>query len=98
MSKLFYGSATVLFVNDLNRSLDFYCDKLGFSRPKLWGNPPGFAMPSREDMTLMLSQVDDVKSIVPKKTIWDVLLGGRRSSSLQGVYGKRGDIWSGVDA
>ena len=69
---MFYGSAPVLFVKDLMTSLDYYCDVLGFRRPKLWGDPPNFAMPKRENMILMLSQPKDAARIHPKADIWDV--------------------------
>ena len=52
------GSAPQFFVTDLARSLDFYCDVLGFERPRLWGDPPFFAMPQRDGHIVMLNQND----------------------------------------
>lgn len=57
MSKI-TGSAPYFIVSDLERSLDYYCDVLGFTRPRLWGEPPCFAMPSRDGFILMLSQTE----------------------------------------
>ena len=38
------GTSPCLVVSDLERSLAFYCDKLGFTEPAMWGDPPTFAM------------------------------------------------------
>lgn len=72
MSRQLLGSAPVLYVKDLLASIDFYSDKLGFTRPEFWGDPPGFAMPDRDGMILMLSRQDDHSQIQPKENIWDV--------------------------
>lgn len=44
------------FVADLQRSVRFYVDVLGFAEPKLWGDPPCFAMPERDGFVVMLNQ------------------------------------------
>jgi len=72
MSSLLHTLAPVLYVKDIHKSLDFYCDILGFERPYIWGDPPGFAMPKREHIIIMLSQTNDSLKIQPKKDIWDV--------------------------
>lgn len=82
MYKMFYGSAPVFFVRDLATSLDYYCDVLGFGRPYLWGDPPSFAMPRREDMILMLSQTGEIEHIRPKKVIWDAYFWVRDAREL----------------
>ena len=82
MKKMLHGSAPVLFVADLMRSLDFYCDVLGFNRPYLWGDPPSFAMPDREGYILMLSLQNDPEKIRPKKDIWDVYFWVNDAKSL----------------
>ena len=49
-------SITPLFiVGDLQRSVTFYRDRLGFSDPNVWGEPPCFAMLNRDGFELMLS-------------------------------------------
>ena len=52
------ASAPHFFVEDIHRSVRFYVDILGFDEPKLWGDPPGFAMPSRNGFVVMLNQAD----------------------------------------
>ena len=50
------GSGPLFHVKNLKESLNFYCDKLGFNRPTLWGDPPSFAMPDRDGMIIMLAE------------------------------------------
>jgi len=54
------ASAPHFFVTDLMRSLDFYVDILGFERPRLWGEPPSFAMPRKDGYIVMLNQEEGV--------------------------------------
>lgn len=68
MPKQFLGSAPLFQVKNLNKSLDFYCDVLGFERPTLWGDPPGFAMPQRDGMIIML---DQNAKIINNQGNWD---------------------------
>jgi len=73
-TKRIISSCPLFMVQDLQRSLDFYCDKLGFRRPELWGDPPGFAMPDRDGFIIMLSQTEDQTKIQPNgryKDTWD---------------------------
>ena len=49
------ASAPYFFVDDIVKSVRYYVDVLGFQEPKLWGEPPNFAMPSRDGFVIMLS-------------------------------------------
>jgi catechol 2,3-dioxygenase-like lactoylglutathione lyase family enzyme len=49
------ATTPLLVVADLQRALDFYCDKLGFIEPAVHGEPPCFAMINRDGFDLMLS-------------------------------------------
>lgn len=89
---MFYGSAPVLFVKDLAASLDYYCDILGFGRPSLWGDPPDFAMPKRENMVLMLSQPKDPTRVQPKQDIWDIYFWVADAKGLFAEFFEKGAI------
>jgi catechol 2,3-dioxygenase-like lactoylglutathione lyase family enzyme len=63
MARNAFSIAPLFMVSDLLKSLDYYCDVLGFRRPRLWGDPPSFAMPDREGLIIMLQQEKDVELI-----------------------------------
>ena len=71
MDKQFLSSAPFFVVTDLHRSIDYYCDSLGFKRPKIWGD---FAMPSRDGFIFMLKQNSEKNDTVTNRDqngIWD---------------------------
>ena len=90
MEKQFYGIAPVFYVKDLLGSVDFYCEVLGFERPHLWGDPPGFAMPQRDDMIVMLASQDDPNKILPKAPLWDAYFWVKDAKALLEEFGGRG--------
>jgi catechol 2,3-dioxygenase-like lactoylglutathione lyase family enzyme len=55
----------LLIVSDLHRSLDFYCHKLGFVEPAVWGDPPSFAMINRDLFDLMLHLAETPDQVRP---------------------------------
>lgn len=63
----------LLVVSDLQRSIDFYCGKLGFVEPNVWGEPPCFAMMNRDGFDLMLSLAEDPRQVSPHgpQGTWD---------------------------
>ena len=54
--KQFRSTAPFFLIKDLQASIDYYHRALGFNRPELWGEPPDFAMPSRDGFIVMLRQ------------------------------------------
>jgi catechol 2,3-dioxygenase-like lactoylglutathione lyase family enzyme len=68
------GVTTLFIVSDLQRSIDFYCQKLGFVEPAVWGEPPCFAMMNRDLFDLMLSLAEKPGQIQPNgaQGIWDL--------------------------
>ncbi len=63
-------------VRDLRAAVAHYRDVLGFGRERIYGEPPTFGIIARDQMHLMLKQVDDPACIVPRSAIapglWDV--------------------------
>jgi uncharacterized glyoxalase superfamily protein PhnB len=57
-SRQFHSVAPSFFVADVVKAAAYYDAKLGFKSAQLWGNPPVFAIPTREDVQVMLSQKD----------------------------------------
>ena len=70
------GSAPVLFVRDVHAAAEDYRDAMGFSFGKIWGEPPSFAILRRDDMYVMIKQIEDHNYIVPRSTaspgLWDM--------------------------
>src|SRR5581483_7543453 len=70
------GTSPCLVVSNLERSMAFYCDKLGFAEPETWGEPPSFGMANRDGFDIMLMQASTPDAIHPNGAagVWDVYL------------------------
>ena len=70
--KKIVASSPHFLVEDVVAAGTYYKDKLGFTIPEYWGEPPTFAMPHRDNFIVMLNQVDR-RSPHPngKEEIWD---------------------------
>ena len=70
------GSAPVLFVRNVYATAEHYRDTMGFSFGKIWGEPPSFTILKRDDMYVMIKQIEDHNRIVPHRTVsaglWDM--------------------------
>lgn len=65
--------APVLLVKDLLASVAFWRDSLGFHAERLYHEPPTFAMPARDGVTVMLAQTPAGKE--PPPANWRVAGG-----------------------
>src|SRR5271156_2211165 len=81
------GSSTCLVVADLARSVAFYCDKLGFTEPATWGDPPSFAMANRDGFDIMLTAAATMEQIRP-----------HGPDGMWGLYIQVGDTRAELDA
>jgi catechol 2,3-dioxygenase-like lactoylglutathione lyase family enzyme len=64
------GSSPVLLVSDIQRSVEFWRDRLGFEC-KVYGAPPDFASASRDDAVVLFALCADPAAIVPNWKIVD---------------------------
>ena len=66
----------LLVVADLQRSIAFYRDCLGYADANAWGEPPCFAMTHRDGFDLMLSLAGNPVQVQPngRHDVWDVYL------------------------
>ena len=66
----------MLFVRDVHAATKHYRDAMGFSFGDIFGEPPSFAILKRDNMYVMVKQIEDHKHIVPRWTIsaglWDM--------------------------
>lgn len=65
------GQATVLLVKDVVAAAEYWRDRVGFTIPRFWGEPPAFCMPQRDGHIIMLSQAPADHVIVPHWKIVD---------------------------
>ena len=60
--------APMFFVRDVVAATEYYVRALGFTQPPYWGDPPAFAMPSRDGVVFMLKRAghgDPIRSNSP---------------------------------
>jgi predicted enzyme related to lactoylglutathione lyase len=69
MTKL-TGISPVLLVSNIERSVAFWRDELGFEC-ELYGQPPDFATARRDDATVLLALCPDPAAIVPNWKLVD---------------------------
>ncbi len=61
-------AATVIPVTDIFVSLDYYCNKLGFSQNFLWKEPPEYAVLKRGDTSIHLTLIPEFEPPKPRVT------------------------------
>lgn len=49
--------APVILVRDIFAAVEFWREKVGLVCDRVWGEPPNFAMPTRDGVTIMLAQI-----------------------------------------
>jgi len=67
-------TAACLMVKDIYTAVEYYTGKFGFKPERLWGAPPTFAMPRRDDQIIMLSQVPEGGQVISNQEnggAWD---------------------------
>ena len=88
-------TAPFFLVSDLIASVKYFHEVLGFDDPKLWGEPPDFAMPKRDGSIFMLKQAPDPASIRTNGQQstgdeWDAYVWIRDVDALFGEYSSSG--------
>jgi len=85
--------APFFFVTDVVKAAAYYRDVLGFTYERLWGNPPRFCMPYREDIVFMLCQAEDKTRIHPNggaEESWDAHVWVRDADHLFEEFRSKG--------
>ena len=72
----FISCAAVFVVSDIDRSVAFYRDKLGFLVDQIWGEPPSFAIADTPQASIMLKQAEAAPQPNSRKLsgLWDVYI------------------------
>ena len=90
--KYILGTAPYFMVKNLQDSLNYYHEALGFNMPKVWGDPPRFAMPSRDGFVFMLNEVKE-ETVIPIRQrggVWDAYIWIDDADSLFSQFCKNG--------
>ena len=91
----FKATAPHFVVRSLKESVEYYHRALGFSMPQLWGDPPEFAMPSREGFIFMLKQAAEGVDVVTSRDqsgVWDAYIWINDADSLVSKFKEDGAI------
>lgn len=80
------GTSPVLLVASLERSIEYYRDRLGFSCES-HGEPPDFCVAKRDDVIILMALCDDAERIVPNwrivDKVWNVYI---RVDDVEAIY------------
>jgi uncharacterized glyoxalase superfamily protein PhnB len=57
-------TAAYLMVSDIHAAVKYYTEKLGFKPDQLWGDPPTFVMPRRDNQIIMLKEVPNNGQVI----------------------------------
>ncbi len=71
------GSSAVLLVADIERSVEYYRDRLEFTC-EVYGDPPDFIVATRDDVTILMALCEVPERIVPNwrivPNVWNVFI------------------------
>lgn len=64
------GASAVLAVDDLQETLEWYSEKLGFDAKFTWGEPAFFAIVQRDHVAIHLSEREDTSQPIAPATLY----------------------------
>jgi len=80
------GSSAVLLVADVERSVEYYRDRLGFTC-EVYGGPPDFIVAQRDEAFILMALCEDPERIVPNwrivPNVWNVFI---RVDDVEAIY------------
>ena len=80
------GSSAVLLIADVERSVEYYRERLGFACA-VHGDPPDFIVAERDDVTVLMARCEDPDKIVPNwrivPNVWNVFI---RVDDVEAIY------------
>jgi predicted enzyme related to lactoylglutathione lyase len=91
------GSSAVLLVSDIDRAVEFWRDRLGFTC-EVYGDPPNFVTVRRDEATVLLALCRDPDAIVPNWKIvdmtWNLYI---RVDDADGIYAELQERGAPID-
>ena len=80
------GSSAVLLVSDIQRSVEYYRDRLGFAC-EVYGDPPDFIVATRDEVIILMALCAEPERIVPNwrivPNVWNVFI---RVDDVEAIY------------
>jgi predicted enzyme related to lactoylglutathione lyase len=91
------GVSPVLLAADIERSVAYYRDRLGFAC-EVFGDPPDFVAATRDDATILLALCDEPTRIVPNWRIVDKVWNAYiRVDDVESIYAEVQERGAGID-
>jgi catechol 2,3-dioxygenase-like lactoylglutathione lyase family enzyme len=91
------GVSPVLLVADLQRSVDYFSNRLGFEC-HVFGDPPNFATAGRDAAVILIALSDQAERLVPHWQIvdgmWDAYI---RVDDVDAIYAEVQERGAGID-
>ena len=84
----FIKSINILPVTDIQRSLAYYTEKLGFEAQWAWDDPPTFGGVVREEVELFFSKAES-----PQNPVWFCIVVDNVDEYYESIKDKGGDIF-----
>ena len=88
--------APYFVVDDVVATANFYRDKLGFTYPRFWNEPPSFCMVKREGIVIMLAQLEATGVMRPNRIVdpeggaWDAYIWVDDADALHAEFKSKG--------
>jgi predicted enzyme related to lactoylglutathione lyase len=94
---VFTGISPVLLVADLDRSVAYYGERLGFSC-EVYGDPPDFATAHRDEATILLALAEQSAKLIPYWKIVDKMWNAYiRVDDVDAIYAEVQARGAGID-
>ncbi len=91
------GVSPVLLIADVDRSVEYYRDRLGFTCD-VYGDPPNFVVAVRDEAILLLALCLEPERIVPNWRIVDMTWNAFiRVDDVESVYAEVQERGAGID-
>ena len=91
------GISPVLLVADLQRSVDYFSNQLGFEC-QVFGDPPNFATAARDAAVILIALAEESERLVPHWQIvdkmWDAYI---RVDDADAIYAELQERGAGID-
>lgn len=91
------GISPVLLIADVERSVEYYRDRLGFEC-EVYGDPPDFVAARRDEATILMALCLEPERIVPNwkivSNVWNVYI---RVDDADAIYAEVQERGAGID-